>query len=224
MRRRTFLATSSLGAVALATPAESRTLAVAGAGDERDIPRYAQDAWYDQLPGKHRLFVDSTTIPEAANALGFAWNFLHSSQAGYNLKDSDQAVVVCLRHFSTELAFSNDVWSRYEALGREKYAHPETGKHVKGTNVFRVGARRGAETVDTVTLDALAARGVHFAVCGLATRALAGRLAGQGASRDRVGQVMDELVKSVPATAHVMASGVLAAQRAGEYGYTILKG
>jgi hypothetical protein len=49
-------------------------------------------------------------------------------------------------------------------------------------------------------------------------------IAGKGASRDRMEEVLDELVKSMPENSHVMASGILAAQRAGEYGYTIIKG
>lgn len=224
MRRRTFLAATSLSAAGLAAPADLGAQQVQGAGTKRDIPRYAQDAWFDSLPGKHRLFLDATEIAEAAGALGFAWNFLRTSQTGYNLKDADQAVIVCLRHNATELAFSNEIWLSYDVLRNLEYKHPDTGKLVKGGNAFRLGSANPKSMSDAFTVDGLARRGVHFAICGLAARRIASRFAGPRASRDAVEDMMDKLVAALPANAHVMASGILAAQRAGEYGYTVLKG
>jgi hypothetical protein len=224
MRRRTFLTATGLSAAGLATPPRLGAQEAQGAAPKRDIPRYAQDAWFDALPGKHRLFLDATEIAEAAGALGFAWNFLRTSQTGYNLKDADQAVIVCLRHNATELAFSNDLWQKYKVLRDLSYKHPDTGKLVKGGNVFRPGSTDPKSMSDAFTVDGLARRGVHFAVCGLATRALASQIAGPKAGRDKVEDIMDELVAGLPANAHLMASGILAAQRAGEYGYTVLRG
>lgn len=224
MRRRTFLTATGLSAAGLASPSDLGAHEVQGAGTRREIPRYAQDAWFDALPGKHRLFLDSTEITEAAGALGFAWNFLRTSQTGYNLKDADQAVIVCLRHNATELAFSNELWQKYDVLRTLKYRHPDTGKPVKGGNVFRSGSVNPKSMSDPFTVDGLARRGVHFAVCGVATRGLASQIAGPKATRDTVEDIMDELVAGLPANAHLMASGILAAQRAGEYGYTVLRG
>ncbi|MHB1096449.1 MAG: hypothetical protein ACYC3F_09760 [Gemmatimonadaceae bacterium] len=224
MRRRTFLTATSLSAAGLAAPPDLGAQEAQGTGIKRDIPRYAQDAWFDTLPGKHRLFLDATEVAEAAGALGFAWNFLRTSQTGYNLKDADQAVIVCLRHNATELAFSNDIWRKYDVLRSQKYKHPDTGKLVKGGNVFRSGSTTPKSMSDAFTVDGLARRGVHFAVCGVATRGLASQIAGPKASRDAVEDIMDELVAALPANAHLMASGILAAQRAGEYGYTVLRG
>lgn len=223
MHRRHFVSAASLAAAGLSTPSPLRAQAPQG-DTRRDVPRHAQDAWYDTLPSKHRLFVDSTTIAEAGNAIGFAFNFLNTSRTGYNLKDSDQGVIVCLRHDSTEIALSNEMWHMYGDLQKTKYKHPFTGKHVKGTNVFRAGSRNPDSLEEPFTLEGLARRGVHFAICGLAMRGMASMFAGKGATHDRVEQVMDDLVKSLPSNAHVMASGILAAQRAGEYGYTVLKG
>ena len=224
MRRRTFLAATSLSAAGLAAPSDLGAQQAQGTGNRREIPRYAQDAWFDALPGKHRLFLDATEIAEAAGALGFAWNFLRTSQTGYNLKDADQAVIVCLRHNATELAFSNTIWLKYDILRDLTYKHPDTGKLVKGGNAFRPGSANPKSMSDAFTVDGLARRGVHFAVCGLSARALASQLAGPKASRDAVEDLMDTLVAALPANAHVMASGILAAQRAGEYGYTVLRG
>jgi hypothetical protein len=224
MRRRSFVSAATLGAAGLAAPsnAEPQDPAQEPAGARR-APRHRQDAWFDALPGRHRLFVDATTVPEAASALSFAWNFLRSSQTGYNLKDADQAVIVGLRHYATEVSFSNDVWRKYEPLRTSSYVHPDSGTKVTGVNIFRPDANHALAYAPPFTLDGLVARGVHVAVCGLAARSLARRCAGARATPDSVEAVLDEMVKSMPANAHVMASGILAAQRAGEYGYTVIR-
>ncbi len=224
--RRSFLGWLATGGAAFgaAFATGSSPLQAMESPDDFKPARHLQDAWFDQIPGKHRLFLDATTVEEAAGALGFAWNFLRTSQTGYNLKDADQAVIICLRHSATDFAFSNDVWRKYDVLRSHKYKHPETEKRVKGGNVFRLGSTNPKSVDDSFTLDGMATRGVHFALCGLATRGLASQIAGAAAGREAVEQAMDELVASVPANAHVMASGILAAQRAGEYGYTVIRG
>jgi hypothetical protein len=222
MRRRSFLTTAAtVTAAGLALP--PRAQAQSAAASRSDIPRYPQDAWFDKLPGKHRLFLDATTDEGASEALGFAWNFLRTSTTGYQLKDEDQAVVICLRHGATAFAFSNDIYAKYEVLRKEKYKHPDTGKKVKGGNVFRPGSVHPKSSDDAFTFDGLAKRGVHFAICGAATRGLAGMIAGRGAAKEDVQKIVDELMANGPANSHFMASGILAAQRAGEYGYSIIK-
>jgi len=224
MRRRTFVTAASLSAVGFASPASSQAqVAAAKPARDRDVPRHAQDAWYDTLPSKHRLFVDATTADEAGNAVGFALNFLRTSQTGYNLKDADQGVIICLRHDATALAFSNDAWASCEPLKKVEYMHPDTEKKVRGGNIFRAGSTNPETLPENYTLEGLARRGVHFAICGLATRKLAGEIAGKGAGREAIEDVMDKLVAALPPNAHVMASGILATQRAGEYGYTVVR-
>lgn len=225
MRRRSFLTAATLSAAGLASPTQlPAQSAPATKSGPRNIPRYPQDAWLDALPGAHRLFLDAVDAESAAGALGFGWNFLKTSQTGYRLKDEDQAVVICLRHSATVFAFSNDLWRTHDALRTMKYRHPETEKQVKGGNVFRLGSTRPASMEEGFTFDGLARRGVHFALCGVAARGLAGMMAGKGASADAVETAMDALHAGAVANAHFMASGILAAQRAGEYGYTVIGG
>ncbi len=228
MKRRSFLTAAALTTAGFALPgdatAQAATPSAAPKRDgPRDIPRYPQDAWLDQLPGKHRLFLDATDVAGAGGALGYAWNFMRTSTTGYQLKDEDQAVVICLRHEATQFAFSNALWSKHDFLMKEKYTHPETGKKVKGGNVFRPGAT-GTKSMDNdFTWDALAWRGVHFAICGTATRGLARQIAGARADKEAVQAVVDELMANAPGNAHLMASGILATQRAGEYAYTVVR-
>jgi len=225
MRRRTFVTAASLSAVGLAAPSAARAQAAASAkpAGDGDVARHAQDAWYDTLARKHRLFVDATTKEEAFTALGFAFNFLRTSQTGYNLKDTDAGVIVCLRHDATDFAFSNELWQQYEYFQNIRYKHPDTGKKLKGGNIFRLGSKKPESLPEGFTYDGLAKRGVHYAICGLATRAAASEIAGKGASREAIEDVMDKLIAGLPANAHLMASGILAAQRAGEYGYTVIR-
>ena len=229
MHRRSFLSAAALtsAGLALPSPVDAQAItprAVDGKRDtKRDIPRYPQDAWFDQLPGAHRLFLDATSADGAGAALGATWNFLRTSTTGYQLKDEDEAVVVCLRHGATEFAFSNDLWSKYDVLRKLKYTHPDTDKKVKGGNVFRPGSMGPKSMDDGFTWDGLVRRGVHFAICSVATRGLARTIAGEKADKDAVQAVVDELMANAPANAHFMASGILAAQRAGEYGYTVIK-
>lgn len=225
MHRRSFLTAASLSAAGISLPHHvgAQAAAARAAHVPRDVPRYPQDAWYDQIPGKHRLFLDATNDEEAGGALGYAFNFLRTSATGYNLKDADEAIVICLRHEATAFAFSNEIWHKYDLLRTEKYAHPDTGKKVKGGNVLRPGSTSPKSMEDSLTFDGLAARGVHFAICGVAIRRLARMIVGNDASTESLETMVDELQAGAVANAHFMASGILAAQRAGEYGYTVVR-
>lgn len=224
MQRRSFLSAASLTAAGLSAPLAAHADTPRRDASLPDPLRHPQDAWLDTLPTAHRLFIDSTTIAEVSNAVSFAFNFLVSSRTGYNLKDGDQGVIVCLRHHSAEMALPNDLWRRYPSLTAMSYRHPVSDAPITGVNIFRAGAESPPSLDESHTLEGLARRGVHFAICGLAIRRLATIFAGSGANYDRIEGVLDELVKALPPNSHLMASGVLAAQRAGEYGYTILKG
>ena len=75
--RRSFL--SNLGAAASAagvTLAAGSTAAEAqSAADARwQAARHPQDDWFNQLPGKHRMFFDSTTPDRLEDAIQFTGN------------------------------------------------------------------------------------------------------------------------------------------------------
>ena len=72
-----------------------------------------------------------------------------------------------------------------------------------------------------VTLDSLVQRGVHFAVCGMATRSVASLAATAiGGNADAV---VKELMTNAIANSHFVAAGVVAVTRAQERGYTLLR-
>ena len=67
--------------------------------DSRDSPseRHPQDAWLDTVPGKHRTFIDASTVSGGSSLL-YAYNLYAANKSDYSLAERDVAVVVCFRH------------------------------------------------------------------------------------------------------------------------------
>lgn len=180
----------------------------------RSGPRHAQDQWLDQLPGVHRLILDAVTPFGAVEAAMFGWNFLRTSGAPYGLKDGDHAVVITLRHQATVMALTQALWEKYPTLVPKPFDNP-LGDGQAQKSILRVGTTGGAP--EPFTWDALAKRGLHFAICGAAMTRLAGQAAGSGGDRKTAAA---DLEAGLPANSHVMPSGITAVQRAQEYGYS----
>ena len=71
-----------------------------------------------------------------------------------------------------------------------------------------------------VTIESLVKQGTLFAICGMATRGLAGSIAADtGSDADRV---YKELIANTIPNSRIVSAGVLAVNRAQEYGYTLL--
>lgn len=173
--------------------------------------RHAQDEWFDKLPGKHRSILDVTSAEGSTWGIAYANNIFNANRTGYQIENAEIAVVVCLRHSATSFAFNNAMWAKYgKALADGAEYKDPAGAEPK-TNPRNSG--------DRPALDGLIKRGAHFAVCGLATRRLAGMIAGQGGDTDAI---VKELTENTIANAHVMPAGVVAVTRAQEYGYSLL--
>lgn len=199
---------SAIGAAA-AGAALSAAPARAQAAQASFTPaRHKQDEWLDTLPGKHRVFVDSSSAEGGGMALAYSNNIYNASKSGYGLEDTDTAIVVCFRHLSTPFAFNNSMWAKYgKALAASaKYTDP------RSTEPPTANPQR--------QIESLTKRGMHFAVCDLATRRVAGEVA------KSVGGVQDdvykELVANVIANGHFFPAGVIGVTRAQEYGYSLL--
>jgi hypothetical protein len=180
------------------------TLASEGWQPARD----AKDDWFDQVPGKHRLFFDVLTPQGTGDAQGFAANYFDGSKSGYGLETTDVALVICLRHMSTPLAFGDAFWAKYGAI---------LGESLKLTD-----AKTGQPTVvntQRAALEALVKRGVHFAVCDLASHRFAGLVARR--TDGNADAVYQEMVAGVIGNAHFVAAGIIAVNRAQERGYSV---
>jgi intracellular sulfur oxidation DsrE/DsrF family protein len=185
--------------------------------------RHTQDDWLDALPGKHRFVFDTTSPAGLGSVLLYANNFFLANQNGYGLGNSDAAVVIVVRHNSTSFAYTDAMWSKYGGpLGQAgNFDDPKTKQH-PAINVYNSTNHTTLLPNNGVTIDSLTKRGVHFAVCEMATRRFAGAVAAAtGVTTDRA---FDELRSNLVANAHLVPAGIVAVNRAQERGYTFAHG
>jgi intracellular sulfur oxidation DsrE/DsrF family protein len=209
-RRRQLIAGlgTTAAAVALGTPTASGQTVPS----TFEPSRYAQDDWFGNRPGKHRVVLDAVTAAGVADVVRFANNLFVGSKSGYNVEESDMALVVCLRHLATSYAYTDALWAKYgrvldraEENGRSASAPPPA------VNAYNTG--------DRPQLAGLAKRGVLFMVCATASRGLATRVAG---SEGNVDAVLKEFEAHFIPSARFVSAGVVGVAHAQERGYSYL--
>lgn len=223
--RRSFLSrvvagAGAFGAAFSGTTAAAQTAAPAASGFQP--VRHAEDDWFDQTPAKHRFFYDNTTTGGFGQALFFARNYFAANASGYKLTDADLAQILCMRHESTSFAFTDAMWQKYGAALSEragKFLDPKTSQ-VPTINVYMAGGYGEALRNVNVTIDAMARRGVRFAVCAMATRAAA-QVAAQK-SGGNVDAIFKELTENLIPNGHMVPAGIVAVNRAQEHGYSLV--
>ncbi len=213
--RRSFLARLAAGigggAAALsASPAAARTR-------NFKATRHAADDWLDTLGTQHRFIFDTTTTAGFTSAMLFANNYLTANQSGYGLTDSDSGVVIVARHLSTAYGYSDAMWAKYGTVLAARALPPDSAGKTPTANPFNNAAPD--QPTRGVTVTALVGRGVHFAVCGMATRFVAGQIA--KATSGNAETIQAELAANLVPNAHLVAAGILAVNRAQERGYTL---
>lgn len=223
--RRSFLSRVAAGAAAFGgVLLGSRSSSAQSTGGAAWRPgRHAQDDWLDQIPGSHRFVIDTTSPSGFGSALLFANNFFVANQSGYGLGNADAAVVIVARHNSTPFAYNEAIWSKYGSALAEasSFEDPKT-KTRPTTNLFNASSYGTSLSNFGVTVDALIARGVHFAVCAMATRRLAGVVA--TSVKGNADDIYKELTSNLVRNSHLAAAGVVAVNRAQERGYTFANG
>jgi hypothetical protein len=216
--RRTLL--TGAAAAAAVSMTSTRAAAQAPAARRFQPARHSQDEWLDGVPGKHRTFIDCASTASAGAALLFANNLYVGNARGYSLKEADVAIVVCLRHLATAFAFNDVVWAKYgQALSDAvQFKDPKTGR-AASANLLDASGYTELPSAG-ITISSVVKRGTHFAVCDMATNRLAGLVA---ASTKGVQEaVYTEFVRNLIPNSHLTAAGVVAVNRAQEYGYTLL--
>jgi intracellular sulfur oxidation DsrE/DsrF family protein len=222
--RRSFLSRLCVGAAAFGAAVASGAATAAQSAPAAPAPwkpgRHPQDDWLDRVPGQHRLVFD-TTMPEGlGGAMLYANNFYLANQNGYSLGNSDIAVVIVVRHNSTPFAYNNAMWAKYGAImaQRSNVIDPATGQPPK-INIYNSASAASASTLRSsgILLDGLISKGMHVAVCEMATRRIAGTIA---QSTSAANAVYTELVANLIANAHMVPAGILAVNRAQERGYS----
>jgi len=210
--RRSFLSRLNAGAASLAALAMGR-VAMAQVKSS-PAPRWEptlhdKDDWMDEIPGKHRMVFDTTTLNGFRDALLWAGNFMLSNRNDYGLESKDLAVIIVARHISTAYGFNNDIWAKYGAslAGQPSSADAQAKEPPKANPT-------------AATLVSLAAQGVQFAVCSMATRRLAGTVArSTGGNTDAA---VAELSANLIGNARLVPAGIVAVNRAQERGYSLV--
>jgi intracellular sulfur oxidation DsrE/DsrF family protein len=230
LARRSFLSRVMAGAGAFGAAFAGGTIAQAQSAPAQSRPsaarfepaRHPEDDWLDQTSAKHRFFYDTTSAEGYGQALFFARNYFVASASGYKLTDADVAQVICMRHESTSFAFTDAMWAKYGAALSERAGHfldPKT-KQAPTTNVYLASGYDDALRNGNVTIDAMAKRGVRFAVCGMATRAAAQLIAQK--SGGNVDAIYKELTDNLVANGHMVPAGIVAVNHAQERGYSFV--
>jgi intracellular sulfur oxidation DsrE/DsrF family protein len=200
------------GAASAQTPA---------AGGQWQPARHELDDWLDRVPGKHRLVFDTSSPEGIGDALLFVNNFMNANQNAYGIKEGELAIVVVVRHASTPFAYADAMWGKYGVpmTVRTRFNDPKTSKPPT-INLYNSKDYGNALNNRANTVEAMTARGVHLAVCQLATRAYAGAIA------EATGQTQDAVYNELAAnligrTAHLVPAGIVAVNRAQERGYSL---
>ena len=184
---------------------------------------HSEDAWMNQRPGKHRIFIDSATPNGAGEAILYANNLFNANKATYaGGSDADLAIVVCMRHFATPFAFTDAMWAKYgKAMsGMLNFTDPKS-KQAPATNLYRNSPQYALALPNLGnTIDAVTTRGAYFAVCDTATHFLASQMAGP------MNMTADEIYKDLSTNlipnSRLVSAGVMAVTRAQEHGYSLL--
>ena len=212
---------SGVGAAIAAIALGSKRAAAQAPGEGFQPARHQQDEWMTRLPGTHRTIIDCATVSGAGEGILYANNLYVGNRNGYQLNESDVAVVVCLRHVATAFAYNDAIWGKYgQALSSFlQFVDPKT-KQAPATNLLNSSDYGMALPNFGNSIPSVVKRGTHFAVCEMATRRIAGQVA--SAVKADPQALFKELSANLIPNGHLVAAGVVAVNRAQEFGYTLL--
>jgi hypothetical protein len=199
---------AGLGAAAAAVAGlASTTLRAQAPGSGFSPSRHGLDRWLDEIPGQHRVFIDSNSAGAATNALLYAVSLFETNEEAYGLDAGEIAIVVCFRHRATPFGYSDAMWSKYGSTFSTMM-----GLDDPATANPALPGPRGVEAVGGF--------GARFAVCARATRNIAGQVArSTGQSPE---DVRAELMANAVPNGRFVPAGVVAATRSQEYGYSLV--
>ena len=171
-----------------------------------------KDAWFDEVPGKHRVVLDITSPKGMPDGIRFAGNLFSGHKSGYGVDEKDVVQVLCLRHYAMPFALTDAVWSVHGAALAKVIRYDDPRATAPPTaNPFNSGERK--------QLADLTARGVRFMVCETASRSFSRALAGQGGDVDAMFKLFSDNL--IPQARYVSA-GVVGVAHAQEHGYALL--
>ena len=209
--RRSFLTRFNAGAASIAVLALGRSAVAqvkSASGGRFEPTRHDKDDWMDQIPGKHRLVIDTTSENGFRDGLLFASNFMLANRNDYGLESKDLAIIVVARHLSTGYAYNNDMWAKYGGSLAAPAAAGSPAKEPPKTNP------------NDTSLASLSTQGVQFAVCSMATQRLAGQIA--RVVSGKADAIFAELTANLVSNGRMVPAGIVAVNRAQERGYSLV--
>jgi len=218
LARRAFVSRMGVGVAAFGATLGAGAAQAQSPSQSRYQPaRHALDDWYDQVPGRHRLFFDTITAEALAEAVQFSGNFFTANKNSYSLENADLAVIICVRSRSTPFGYNNAIWAKYGPQLSEvtRFTMPDT-KAIPKANYYTPEV---ADMRPPQGLTELAKRGVQIAVCEMSSNRIAGVVA--QATGKKAADVLNEFGANLIDGARFVPAGIVAVNRAQEYGYTI---
>ncbi len=215
--RRKLVGALGAGAVALGTIAGTREAAAAESRWQPALEK--QDDWME-MPSRHRFVFDTTSTDGVGEALFFTRNYLAVNESAYGVPASELATIIIVRHRSTVFGYADSMWEKYgETFSKiTTFLDPKTQKPPT-SNLFDAKGYGPALPNFGARISDLAAKGVHFAVCGAATRRVAGEVA--HATKRSEDEIHAELVAHLVPNGRIVPAGIVALNRAQERGYAV---
>ena len=212
---------SGIGAAIATFALGSRSVAAQTGNGAFQPARHTQDEWMNRLPGRHRTFIDCATVNGAGEGMLYANNLYVANKSGYQLNENDVAVIVCLRPFATVFAYTDAIWGKYGKAMSDlvMFVDPKT-KQAPSTNLLNSADYGLSMPNFGNSIPSVVKRGTHFAVCDMATHFISGQVA--MAVKANPDALYKEFASNLIPNGHLVAAGVVATNRAQEYGYTLL--
>ena len=209
---------ASFGAIAGVAMAQETS----GHATRFEPARHDKDDWLDKLPGKHRILFDTTTPEGFGDALFFANNYVRVNKNEYGLENNEVAVVIVVRHRTTQFGYNDAMWAKYgrPLAERARVEDPKTRLAPK-INIFNATGYGQLLTNQNATIDNVFKLGVQLAVCSISTRGYASNIVqAQGGNIDTV---FNELISNlVGPNARMVPAGIVTVNRAQERGYSLI--
>ncbi len=217
--RRKLVGALGAGAGAVVLGAVGGTRGAAAAESRWQPALEKQDEWME-MPSRHRFVFDTTSADGVGEALFFTRNYLAVNESDYGVPAAQLATIVIVRHRSTVFGYADSMWEKYgETFAKmANFSDPKT-KKAPARNLFDAKDYGPALPNFGARISDLAAKGVHFAVCGAATRRVAGEVA--RATKRPEDEIHAELVAHLVPNGRIVPAGIVALNRAQERGYAV---
>lgn len=175
------------------------------------------DAWLVKGGNRHRIVFDATTPMGLGMNMKYATNFFAGNEKGYGISPDELSVLLIMRHDAASFGFNDAMWEKYG-----NYFVSHTGifdpltQTAPRTNLYSTQVKGANLPNGAVTLPELTATGARFAVCAIASTALARSISHDSGSAEAV---LNELKDNMIPNAIMVPAGIVAVNRAQERGY-----